>query len=280
MVTKKENKTTPTKSKVIIDIEEANALVNWLPQKHKACSVCGKMETHYTVTASAGTVCRSCCEKAIENELKASQANQWDDRRIKEALSPQSKIIERLAVLTHMETLQHRMDLRPLLIENLGFISNHPFSRTVRQKAFNACASYHHKKAIYRSLAATKRYENWHHQVNVATLCFILFPDEISTIQKCREAASHKTIGARVHMTHVLCTHDEAWAQIIWKTLCLDVNPIVRKACQEIADEKGLKIPSYSPLKNTSGKGPSARRYPKKRHQKKRKWSSPNLKRN
>lgn len=257
MVTKKKSQPTPTKSKVIIDIEEANALVNWVPLKVKQCAVCSKLSSQYTVTASAGLVCRACCERAIENELKASQADRWEEKRIKKALSSQGPIIERLAVLTHMETLQHRMDLRPLLIDNLGFLSNHPMSQTVRQKAFDACAAYHHKRAMFRSLLAITNYGNWHQQVNVATLCLKLFPDDPSIVRKCQDAARQKAVGAKVHMARILCIRNEAWAQILWKELCLDVNPAVRKMCQDIANEFGLKVPTYSPLKNPPGKGGS-----------------------
>lgn len=244
------SKTLP-ESGIIISIEEANALTTWIPDSKKKCDVCGREKVYYIKTSTVDTVCKTCCEAAIEKELIDSNAAEWPSRKITKALSPSGLIVERLAVLTHMESIQHKLDLRELLINNLGFVSSHPLSHNVRQMAFNACGSYHHEQAMFKSLAKTFQYVNWQQQVNVAKLCFSFSPEDTRSIMKCTEAATSSSPSARIHMAQVVGLVDAPWAKKIWDNLCRDANPLVRETCQDISRQHRKKIPPVSPFQRT-----------------------------
>ena len=119
----KKSKAQPQKkltTQPIIDFKEINSLQPWETRPRRICGICGKKATRYTKIDRTGSIfCQGCCTATIEYELSYIKVNKWPRKRIEKALSSEGSIGERLAVLTHIQGIQVRMDIRDLLIENL-----------------------------------------------------------------------------------------------------------------------------------------------------------------
>ncbi len=236
------------KSLPIIDIEETNSLQPWKARPYKICAVCGKKAIHYTKTAQAGTVCQACCTAAIEKELIHSNADKWPEERIKEALSSRGTIVERLAVLTHIHPIQLRMDIRDLLIENLGFVSENPLSHHVSQKAFEACLSYHNQRQMFDKLLKTHTFINWQQKSNITKVCYHISPSHPATIARFEMTSRDPSPSARIHIAGIINQIDTSWAKELWQDLCRDPNPLVREGCVRIAAEQNQPMKGQGPL--------------------------------
>jgi len=223
------------KNPVILELEEANTLTPWVYRPRKRCSSCGENVNHFMETSRSGTVCCECCESVIEKELPNSKADTWSRERIEEALSTQGSMMERLAVLTYIHPIQLRMDLSDLLIDNMGFVSDHPMSKYVRQKAFEASCTYHNKNIILRKLLKIETYKNWQHKVNVAKTCFNIDPSNTKCIARVINAASDNNPLAKIDISEILNNINAPWAVKVWDTMCRDPNPLVRESCEAIA---------------------------------------------
>jgi hypothetical protein len=232
----------------IIDLGETNSLQPWKARSYKICAVCGKKAIHYTKTAQAGTVCQACCTAAIENELINSKADTWPGERIKDALSSSATIVERLAVLTHIHPIQLRVDIRDLLIENMGFVSENPLSHHVRQKAFDACASYHNPRQMFDKLLKTHTFLNWQQKSNITKVCYHISPNHPATIVRFEITAKDPSPSARIHIASTINLINTSWAKELWQDLCRDPNPLVREGCVRIAAEQNQPMKGQAPL--------------------------------
>jgi len=232
----------------IIDLGETNALEPWKERSSKPCAVCGKKVTYYTQTAQTGTVCQACCTIAIENELIDSKADQWPVKRIKDALSSRATIVERLAVLTHIHLIQLQVDIRDLLIENMGFVSTHPLAQEVRQKAFNACTTYHNPRQMFDKISKKQIFINWQQKVNITKACYHVSPNHPDTIAKFEMTARDPSPSARIDMASTLNQINHSWARELWQDLCRDPNPLVREGCDRIAVRQNQRVCRQAPL--------------------------------
>ena len=233
----------------IIDLEETNSLQPWKAQPYKNCAVCGKKAIHYTKTAQAGTVCQACCTAAIEKELIESNADKWPRKRIKKALSSRATIVERLAVLTHIHPIQLGMNIADLLIENMGFVSAHPLSHHVRQKAFDACGSYHNPRQMFEKLLKKRTFINWQQKINITKACYKISPNHPDTIAKFEMTARDPSPSARIDIASTIVTlQDKSWAKKLWEDLCRDSNPLVREGCVKIAAQQNQRVYRQDPL--------------------------------
>ncbi|MFK5952837.1 MAG: hypothetical protein QM498_07235 [Desulfobacterium sp.] len=232
----------------IIDLGETNALKPWKAGPYESCAICGKGGIYYTQTAQAGTVCQACCTAAIEKELIASKANIWPRERIKNALSPRAAIVERLAVLTHIHPIQLEVDIRDLLIENMGFVSAHPLAHKVRQKAFEACISYHNPRQMFDKILKKQPFINWQQKVNITKACYHISPNHPDTIAKFEMTARDPSPSARTDIASFINQINKPWARKLWQDLCRDPNPLVREGCEQIAAEQNQQVYRQAPL--------------------------------
>ena len=232
----------------IIDLGETNALQPWKDQPYKICDVCGKGNTYYTQTAQAGTVCQACCSAAIEKELIESNADEWPRERIKNALSPRATIVERLAVLTHIHPIQLEVDIRDLLIENMGFVSENPLAHYVRQKALGACTSYHNPRQMFDKILKKQTFINWQQKVNITKACYTISPNHPDTIAKFEMTARDPSPSARIDIASFINQINKSWARKLWLDLCRDPNPLVREGCEQIAAEQNQRMQRQAPL--------------------------------
>jgi len=234
----------------ITDLEKITSLHPWETRPRRKCDICGKKAARYTKTAQAGAVfCQRCCTDAVEKVLDNIKVDQWPKKRVEKALSSRGSIGERLAVLTHIHDIQARMDILDLLIENLGFVSDHPLSHTVRQKAFDACTSVHNPKQLLEKIFKKKTFINWQQRLNITQICYHISPTHPDTIAKFEMTARDPSPSARIYMAKALNEINKVWAKQLWNDLCIDPNPLVRDACVQIAAEKNKIFYPREPLR-------------------------------
>lgn len=235
----------------MVVLDQINTMEPW-SVGHKRCPVCGKGATWHAVGYSA---CRDCFLKALEIELIREDISDWGWERFSLSLSSSGSIKERLLALIHFRDFQTMEDMEKLLIENLGFDSDHPLAWYTRQKAYEACCFFEDSEKMLKSILSTKEFASWQQKANMVKVCCDINLEDPKVITFIEQMANDPSPNVRSHVAGTILDTKEAWAKKLCAQLRYDKNPLVRDVFERGQDnrETGYNLIPYTQREEEAG---------------------------
>ena len=202
---------------------------------HKRCPVCGKGATWYAAEWSA---CRDCFLKALEIELIREDISDWSWERFSLSLSSLGAMRDRLLALVHFRGFQTMKGTAELLIENLGFDSDHPLAWYTRQKAYEACVFFEDREKMLKTVLSTKEFGSWQQKANMVKVCCDINSEDPKVIQFIEQMAGDPSPNVRSHVADTILDNKETWAKKLCAQLRYDKNPLVREVFESRQDNR------------------------------------------
>ncbi len=210
------------------------------------CSVCQK-EAKYFKRSNKGYECIHCFENRVIKYLSDMDISKWTWEYFSSVLS-YGTMSQRLAALIHFKKFQTKPELSGILIENLGFISNHPLDRLVRQKAFDALSQFNNSRKIFDELLNIKQYNSWQQKINILVSAYEMNPSDERIPDLIRKMVYDPSPNVRRGVALLIKDNKQIWARTVFERLMADTNPLVREACMtdEQKQSKTIQKKIYS----------------------------------
>ncbi|ACN17759.1 conserved hypothetical protein [Desulforapulum autotrophicum HRM2] len=205
--------------------------MNFMHLGNVPCPMCRKKKTYFYATSKGVLGCRECIAQALQKQLMAAGKPDWTWERFTFALSSQASMADRLMALVHFNHFQGMAKLPKLLVDNLGFETDHPLSNLVRQKAFDACCTFKDRDRMLRPLLNHKKYTTWQQKANIARAAYCLAPTMARVKSLVIRIAKDVSPNVRAHVADIIQNDTNGWARSLFEELSRDKNPLVREAC-------------------------------------------------
>jgi len=198
---------------------------------HGKCPVCKKTATRFTRDTSGKQKCMDCFHKALEARLIREDISQWTWERFSLSLSSLGSMKDRLIALIHFTIFQTMERLPELLVENLGFDSDHPLAWYARQKAYEACIYFRDKEKILKTILGVQKFTCWQQKANIIKVGYGIDSSNPDVKLLIAQMASDSSPNVRGHVADTIKDDKQVWAKTLFRNLCFDNNPLVREAC-------------------------------------------------
>ena len=225
-------------------LDQINNMKPWTVG-HKRCPVCGKGATWYAAEWSA---CRDCFLEALEIELIREDISDWSWERFSLSLSSLGAMRDRLLALIHFGDFQTIKGMAELLIENLGFDSDHPLAWYTRQKAYEACCFFKDSEKMLKTILSTKKFASWQQKANMVKVCCDINLEAPKVIKFIEQMADDPSPNVRSHVAGTILDNKEGWATKLRGQLRYDKNPLVREVFEKRQDNRET---GYNPMPYT-----------------------------
>lgn len=221
--------------------------MNFMHLGPSPCPMCREKKSYFYATSKGVFGCRECIAQALQKQLMAAGKPDWTWERFTFALSSPASMADRLMALVHFNHFQGMAKLPKLLVDNLGFETDHPLSNLVRQKALDACCTFRDRDRMLRSLLTHKKYTTWQQKANIARAAYCLAPTKARVKSLVNRMAKDDSPNVRVHVAEIIQNDTNGWARSLFEELARDRNPLVREACLKKTTSVGTR---NSPVKN------------------------------
>ncbi|NDY71667.1 hypothetical protein [Desulfobacter hydrogenophilus] len=211
-------------------LDQINTMKPWTIG-HKRCPVCGKGANFY---AAEHPACKDCFLKALEIELIREDISHWSRERFSLSLSSSGAMRDRLLALIHFRNFQSMEDMAELLIDNLGFDSDHPLAWYTRQKAYEACVFFEDSEKMFETVLSTKKFGSWQQKANMVKLCCDKKSESPKIIQFIGQMANDPSPNVRSHVAGSIRDNKKGWAKKLCAQLRYDKNALVREVFERI----------------------------------------------
>ncbi|NWH06384.1 HEAT repeat domain-containing protein [Desulfobacter latus] len=225
-------------------LDQINTMKPWTVG-HKRCPVCGKGATLYAAKSPA---CRECFLKALEIELIKEDISHWCWERFSLALSSLGTMKDRLLALIHFKAFQNMKGTAELLVENLGFDSDHPLAWYTRQKAYEACVFFGDREKMLKTILSTKKFGSWQQKANMVKVCWDINSESPKVIKFIEQMAADPSPNVRRDVADTILDNEAAWAEKLCDKLRYDKNPLVRDIFERKQDNRET---GYNPMPYT-----------------------------
>jgi hypothetical protein len=193
--------------------------------------MCRKKKNYFYTTSKGVHGCQDCILKELQDQITAADISEWSWERGIYALSPAGTMEDRLMALAHFNHFQGMAKLPQLLVDNLGFETDHSLSTLVRQKALDACRTFKDRDRILRPLLNHKNYTTWQQKANIARAAYCLAPTLARVKSLVIRMAKDDSPNVRAHVADIIKKDTNGWATSLFGELSRDRNPLVREAC-------------------------------------------------
>lgn len=206
----------------------------WLYES-ASCSSCRNVSQEKICNTPQGRICADCAYKIFQEGLSATDISRWNDVRILRALSDSGRLRDRFLVLwNHSDCLSKikalgedkLSEFQNLLVENLGFITEHPLSLNVRQLALNNVIAM--GVPILPKLLKNLQPNPWQFYINLLSAMGTIAPQNQTVQENIEKAASHSNPVVRKMVLDIISDHPTDWAEKILDKLKRDADPKVR----------------------------------------------------
>ncbi len=197
------------------------------------CPMCRKKKNYFYTTSKGVHGCQDCILKKLQKQIGAANISEWSWERFTYSLSPAGTMEDRLMALFHFSHFHGMAKLPQLLVDNLGFETDHSLSNLVRQKALDACRTFKDRDRILSPLLNHKNYTTWHQKANIARAAYCLAPTMARVKSLVIRMAKDDSPNVRAHVAETIQDDTNGWATSLFKELARDRNPLVREACQK-----------------------------------------------
>ncbi|MDW7681282.1 MAG: hypothetical protein SCK70_12005, partial [bacterium] len=224
----------------------------------KKCSSCGNVIREEYCQTGQGAECINCVFDAIKNCTASEKTDGFTLSAMRRIFSNPDNLRWRLFFLTRFleflkqENPSNHFGLYVLLIQQLGYVSEHPLSKIIRQAAFDTCLKLGND--IMPLLTKLYRRLPWQFNINVVILALQINPtyDRVQNIAET--AAENKEPEVRLRLAQALKNIDatHSWIFEIMLKLSTDPNPTVRQIAKEYVYSRSTARtePSPQPAKN------------------------------
>jgi WD40 repeat protein len=220
--------------------EEINLLI---PQHNiiNKCCICDTKIIEEGYIISQNNICADCISFIIKKILERSGVDKWSERKWIDSLSSTSPILDKIAVLACIDQLkqiiekvspEYRNQYITYLIESLGFTSNNPLSRLVRQKALDVCVILG-EKLVPRLIKSCKK-EPWYYYVNIILALSMIAPDNKKVQKILRQASKNQNIEVRMRIPAALDHYDSKWSRRLLEEMLFDSIPNVAEQARQV----------------------------------------------
>ncbi len=199
-----------TKLYKLKDIIDQMALTSGWSHGRSRCISCRRTTTGDKLSTALGTVCAACVATEMKKTARTVEINAWKVTQCLEALETTGDIRSRLTVLWRFKDVTPRAlenparmeKLQQLLIQNLGFVQDHPLAQFVRQAAFDACTRM--GKALVPLLIEMCQPNPWQLYANIVMTLGNIDPDYPEALALIEKAAQDKNHEIRARAQAVL----------------------------------------------------------------------------
>ena len=210
-------------------LDRIDALQPWV-RGRQSCSVCEKDARWYVAGALEKPVCMDCFLTQLETQLVRTDISHWSWERFSVSLSALGSVRDRLLGLIHFGRFQTVERMPELLVENLGFDSEHPLALFVRQKALEACSYFADSQKIVKTILGVKKFVSWQQKSNMVKVCYGINSSDPKIIGFIEKMADDPSPNVRNHVAGILLKNNKNWAKALCMKLRRDKNPLVREA--------------------------------------------------
>lgn len=219
---------------MMVLLDQINTMKPWTVG-HKRCPVCGKGATWHAAEYPA---CRDCFLEELEIELIREDISHWSREHFSLSLSSSGGMKDRLLGLIHFSDFQTMEGMAKLLIEKLGFDSDHPLAWYTRQKAYEACTYFKDSEKMLKTVLGTQKFGSWQQKANMVKVCYDINSKAPGVIKFIEQMACDPSPSVRNHVASTLRDDQEAWAKKLCAKLFHDKNPLVREAFEDRQDNR------------------------------------------
>ena len=227
-------------------LDQINTMKPWTVG-YKRCPVCGKGANWY---AAGHPACKDCFLEALEIELIREDISHWSQQHFSLSLSSSGAMRDRLLALIHFKDFQTMEDMEKLLIENLGFDSDHPLAWYTRQKAYEACVFFEDSEKMLKTVLSTKKFGSWQQKANMVKLCCDINSESPKIIKFIGQMANDPSPNVRSHVAGSIRDNKKAWAKKLCAQLSYDTNALVREVFER---RQYNSETAYNPMPHTWG---------------------------
>ncbi len=175
------------------------------------CASCRKTEDAAKFPTPVGDLCVNCVEIELKRQARAVDLLSWSLPQYKAALESADKLRDRLAALWRFHDILRVAalkypndvdDLRKLVIQSLGFLSDHPLSAVVRQAAYQTCLSF--DKTLVPLLIAESKPTPWQFYANILMALSHIAPENHDVRAFIQKAAEDENLDIRKRAQAIL----------------------------------------------------------------------------
>jgi len=226
---------------------------NWrdVSSKTEKCSICRKVIERHACNTETGLECLNCALENMKNCVHAETIRDVSLSQLRRAMSGAKGLRWRFFFLMRFEEIYKQekasnyYSLEVLLIEQLGYVTNHPFAEVIRQLAFDACLKL--GEEIMPLLTKLYRKHPWQFQINVVMLAAQINPAYMKVSFMLEEAAEHELVEVRLRVVPLLKDikgPHYRWAGRLLNQMCYDPDPMIRELARRYAQDKATAKPT------------------------------------
>lgn len=193
------------------------------------------------------------CLSCIENELKAfargENLKKWSLKDIVTALSTNGMLHNRLTVIWRFQEIWKRFsDSQPdsgrlliMLVQNLGYIKNHPLASIIRSGAVEACKNT--GRAVLPFLLEMYSKNPWQLYANIIAVSAAIAPDDLKVRKLVEKALDDANPEVRKTAYSSIADNNSKWAAGLMEKLENDPDPCVIKFVKNSNNQDSQTIP-------------------------------------
>lgn len=175
------------------------------------CASCRKTEDAAKFLTPVGDLCVGCVEIEMKRAARTVDLLNWSLPQYKAALESADKLRDHLTALWRFHDILRVAalkypndvdDLRKLVIQSLGFLSEHPLAAVVRQAAYQACLSF--DKTLAPMLIAESKTTPWQHYANTLMALSHIAPENHEVRAFIQKAAEDDNLDIRKRAQAIL----------------------------------------------------------------------------